>query len=473
MSQISQNNVYNQQIRKRIHNDAFDNNYEPTPYVIPHRARYSMGGSVDMKSDDKKKLLVMLQRPNGAPAAVYHPEMDEKNPVVGYAAHPENFVRKKVRHVSKDNPVLDKNAPHYTTRELKYINRTGQSPLVRESELQGGALEGIGQYTGGAIPPTAAQAELEGGFNLKSIGNIFKTIGKVAKKTVPKVAKRVIKFAKGKMGQKLIGDVLSTGLTTATEVGVRNLLERPQEVQEPQEPQVVYVREGAGLLKDDLEKHIFDIFADGDKLKPKWVPVLKEVIKQYKKDKKIKKNETLEGGFIFTLIATIAGAITAAATAAGVGVEIANAASVSRKREELGKVRAGLQQARINADKINNQIESSSDPAEKEKLKNALKSTQMVYDQLTVAEQDLAGQVGAGRKPGKKRRGPSPKRMKPEKVSVKPDVVPEQAEGGKMKKKRTLSEKQKKRNDLLRKLMKERKLSLPEASRLIKQEKLM
>lgn len=299
-------------------------------------------------------------------------------------------------------------SPYYNSLELRKVNES----------CSGGAIAGIGEYKGGAI----FEEEIEGGFSFSSlaskIGKFAKKLPKIIKKGIPKIAKSAVKFMKGSEGQRVIGNVL-------TEVGtqaVKKIFEGPRE--SPLEEAEVL---GSGILvclerediKDDLMRDAYDRLVVNGQLRRDKLPLMRKM--GYRQGE-------MSGGFI-GLILGIIGAVAAAASTAH---SIASAEADRAKVDEANKIRANQVQLEQTASKyIDLKKEKGIDVDVKtDPFLRGLKSAK---EQSEIQLKKLGGKSN-------RKKGLEPKQIKSN------------------------------RGELIKMVMKERGVKLPEASKIIKEE---
>lgn len=337
MTSGAYNLAFNTPYNRRIAADLISKEMDRNQVGEPEKFNYSVG-----------------MRPVGgnatvAPASARIQEMDAVNPMhrPGRMVDPNAEKAKIVR----SGVTTATNSPYYNQVELRVANSmstmqrkpfthlsrarreeltadskekeedssTGDKKDVPERKKKGGRVPMVRMYY---LP---AKEVMVG----EGIASILGKIGKFARKAIPKVAKSVLKFAKGAEGQKVIGNVLSEVGTQA----VRKIFESPNPLAE-QEGSGMSVEVARSDMPDELHKTVYDMVVNKEgKIKKKWADVIKGAYK--KSDKK----EKMTGGFIPAIIGAIAAAITAASTAAGVGTEISASERARIKEENLNKTR--------------------------------------------------------------------------------------------------------------------------------------
>lgn len=393
--------------------------------------------------------------------------------------------------------------------KAKNDNKKEGGVAIPARKVGGKRVAGIGEY--------------KGGFSFSGIGKAIasaaKKIPSLIKKGAPKLAKSAFKFMKGPEGQKVIGNVLSEVGTQA----VKKIFEAPPALQEEN---VL----GSGIKVDMSREDIvdgkmrdaFDKLVVNGELRKDRLPLVRRIMK--KSDMGTTKKE-MTGGII-PIILGIIGAVAAAASATHGIVTAENERAKASKASDLRSQQVVAEQLAeryierqkkkgvdvdVKNDPIIKQLKNKKKELEVEatKLGGAL-SQQDIFDKILDA-MEKGGELKAGKSTAKK--GLEPKKAQPTKIPVADKKVRGQsplinpgangveprkggfnplglintlvkstansvnkkggAKCGGAKPKRKISDKMKKRAELVKKIMKERGVKLAEASKIIKQEKLM
>lgn len=471
----------------------------------------------------------------GTPANGYPTcsEMDEKQPLKrpGLFIIPVQNTNPKV--LSYQTPST--NAPYYNQVELNKINtlRTkfkddnilpfNVEKKVEQKEKEGGAMvipsrkiggkryknvAGIGVYKGGMTP----MGELEAGFSFSGIGKAIssavKKIPSLIRKGAPKLAKSALKFMKGTEGQKVIGNVLSEVGTQA----VKKIFEAPPALQDEE---VLGSGIKVDINRDDIVdgkmKDAFDKLVVNGELRKDRLPLVRRIMK--KSGMGATKKE-MTGG----IIPIILGIIGAVAAAAGATHSIVSAENERAKGDRVNQIRQSQELAEQIAERYiqrkkekGEEVDMKTDPIirklkrkrkdlelEAKKLGGSMTMSDVIDKMVDALMQGAELKTGSGRGKSMAKKGLEPKKEKkptPQKeggnlglLFAMPKLMAKMAlkaedkkKGGasipdkneKVGGKRKVSDKMKKRAELVRKIMKERGVKLAEASKIIKKEGLL